>query len=108
MKRYFAALVQRTSLWDPSLAPHEQAGFAQHAAYMGSLEAEGFIVFAGLLMQSSEVLFLFQAASEDEVRNRLSQDPWQQDGHARLVRLEEIAFRNGPPRPPAPPDQENG
>jgi uncharacterized protein YciI len=95
--RYFAAVVQRTSLWDHSRPAHEQDGFAQHAKYMGSLEAEGFIVLAGLLTQSTDVLFIFRAESEEQVRNRLSQDPWQQDGHARLIRLEEIAFRNDPP-----------
>lgn len=101
MKRYFAALVQRTSLWDPSRPAHEQDGFADHAKYMGSLEAERFIVLAGLLTQSTDVLFIFHAESEEQVRNRLSQDPWQQDGHARLVRLEEIAFRNDPVLLPA-------
>jgi hypothetical protein len=109
MKRYFAALVQRTSLWDPSRAAHEQDGFADHAKYMGSLEAERFIVLAGLLTQSADVLFIFHAESEEQVRNRLSQDPWQQDGHACLVRLEEIAFRNDPVLlQAASPAQKNG
>jgi len=99
MKRYFAAIVQRTSLWDPSKPAHEQSGFQDHARFMGGLEADGFIVLAGLMQESSDVLFIFHAASEDEVRNRLSQDPWQQDGHARLARLEEIAIRTGAPQP---------
>ena len=107
MKRYFAALVQRTARWDHSRPAHEQEGFQDHAKYMGGLEAEGFIALAGLLAPSNDVLFIFQAESEDEVRKRLSEDPWQQDGHARLVRLEEIAFRNGAPWPAAT-DRKNG
>ena len=99
MKRYFAAIVQRTSLWDPSKPAHEQSGFQDHARFMGGLEAEGFIVLAGLMQQSFDVLFIFHAESEEEVRKRLSQDPWQQDGHARLARLEEIAIRTGAPQP---------
>jgi hypothetical protein len=99
MKRYFAAIVQRTSLWDPSKPAHEQSGFQDHARFMGGLESEGFIVLAGLMQASSDVLFIFHAESEDEVRNRLSLDPWQQDGHARLARLEEIAIRTGAPQP---------
>jgi hypothetical protein len=109
MKRFFAALVQRTSLWDPSRPPQEQDGFADHAKYMGGLEAEKFIVLAGLLTQSTDVLFIFHAESEQQVRDRMSQDPWQKDGHARLVRLEEIAFRNDPPLlQPASASPKNG
>ena len=96
MKRTFAAIVERTSKWDPAKTPQEQAGFEQHVKYMGSLEAEGFIVLAGLLHKSNDVLFLFRAESEAEVRRRLAADPWQQDGHARLVRLEELNIRTGP------------
>ena len=73
---------------------------------MHGLEAEGFIVFAGLMQESSDVLFLFYAESEDQVRNRLSQDPWQQDGHAHLARLEEIAIRTGAPQPRPEPHRD--
>jgi hypothetical protein len=100
MKRTFAAIVQRASSWDLSRPPQEQAGFELHAKYMGTLEAEGFIALAGLLQESGDVLFIFRAENEAEVRGRLSQDPWQQDGHVRLVRLEEIAIRIGAPQAP--------
>jgi hypothetical protein len=100
MKKTFVALVERTEAWDHSLPADEQAGFAQHAAYMGSLEEEGFIAMAGLLQASNDVLFVFLAESEDEVRRRLALDPWQQDGHASLVRLEEAQFRIGAPTGP--------
>jgi len=93
MKRTFAAIVERSSSWEAGKPPQEQPGFDLHANYMGSLEAEGFIVFAGLMPKSGDVLFIFQAESEDEVRRRLGQDPWQKDGHVRLVRVEEIAIR---------------
>jgi hypothetical protein len=96
MKRIFAAIVERTSKWDPAKPPQEQDGFALHVQYMGSLEAEGFIVVAGLLQRTNDVLFLFRAENEAEVRGRLAADPWQQDGHARLVRLEELHVRTGP------------
>lgn len=96
MKRTFAAIVQRDSRWEPGKPPQEQAGFDLHAKYMGSLEAEGFIALAGLFLQSGDVLFVFWAEDEAEVRKRVAQDPWQQDGHVRLVRVEEIAFRNEP------------
>src|SRR6188474_2226702 len=96
-QRFFAAIVQRTEAWDASKPAQEQVGFAGHAQYMGGLEASGFIAMAGLMQTTSDVLFIFRAASEEEVRRHLAADPWQQDGHARLVRLEEVQFRIGTP-----------
>jgi uncharacterized protein YciI len=101
MKRTFAAIVQRAASWDPSRPAHEQAGFEHHVKYMDALEAEGFIAVAGLMKDTNDVLFVFRATSEAEVRSRLALDPWQQDGHARLVRLEELTLRIFAPEPPA-------
>lgn len=97
-KRTFAAIVERTELWDPSRAAHEQDGFAAHATFVNGLEAAGFIAMAGLMVPSTDVLFIFLADSEAEVRERMSHDPWQKDGHARLIRVEEIHIRIGAPK----------
>lgn len=94
---FFAAIVQRATAWEAGKPPQEQVRFANHAQYMGSLEASGAIAMAGLMQTTSDVLFVFRAASEEEVRQLLAKDPWQQDGHARLVRLEEVQFRIGTP-----------
>ena len=102
MKKTFFAIVKRTEAWDHARQAHEQDGFADHAAYMGKLESDGTIAMAGLLQETSDVVFVFLADSEDEVRTRLAEDPWQQDGHARLVRLEEVQFRIGAPAGAAP------
>lgn len=99
VKRTFAAIVRRTSKWDQSKPPQEQTGFDGHARFMGGLEADGFIVLAGLMLASNDVLFILQADSEDEVQTRLGQDPWRQDGHTSLVRLEEIGIRTWAPSP---------
>ena len=99
-KRTFAAIVQRTALWDPSREAHEQDGFAGHAAFVGGLERDGFIALAGLMQPSTDVLFIFLAESEEEVRMRMAQDPWQKDGHAKLIRVEEIHIRIGAPQQP--------
>ena len=98
MKRTFAAVVQRTSKWDQSKPPQEQEGFAGHAKFMGDLETDGFITLAGLMLGTNDVLFVLEAESEEEVQTRLGQDPWRQDGHTRLVRLEEISIRTWAPR----------
>jgi hypothetical protein len=98
MKKTFVALVERTELWDRSKEAHEQRGFADHVAFMGGLEVEGFIAMAGLLAESEHILFVFLADSADEVRARLAQDPWQISGQAKLIRLEEAFFRIGAPQ----------
>ena len=64
MKRTFAAIVQRAGAWDPAKPPQEQSGFADHAAFVGTLEADGFIALAGLMVPSTDVLFIFLADSE--------------------------------------------
>lgn len=98
IKTYFG-IVERTKLWDQATPAHLQSGFSDHAAFMHGLEAEGFIAMAGLTQNTSEVIFLFHAKDAEEVRQRLSLDPWQKDGRARLVRLEEIQIRVGAPQP---------
>lgn len=95
--RLFAAFVHRADAWDHARPPQEQAGFPDHAKFVAELEASGFIAMAGLLQPSNDVLFVFRAESEEAVRRRMAQDPWQQDGHARLGRVEEVHFRIGSP-----------
>jgi uncharacterized protein YciI len=100
MSKTFAAIVQRTSAWDQSKPVPEQPGFAAHVAYMGGLETEGFIVLSGLMAPSNDVLFIFSANDEAEIRQQMSQDPWQRDGLTRLVRVEEVMIRTWAPSPP--------
>lgn len=96
-QRFFAAFVQRTAMWDPALTPQQQQGFPDHAKFVAELEATGFIAMAGLMSPSNEVLFVFRADSEAEVRQRMARDPWQQAGYVRLARVEEVQFRIGTP-----------
>jgi hypothetical protein len=95
MTQHFAAIVHRTSKWDNSIPPEQQPGFAGHLEYMGGLEKSGFIVLAGLLTSTNDVLFVFRAESEAEVRERLAMDPWQRDGKVVLTRMEPLALRIG-------------
>ncbi len=95
MPKLYATFVRRTSKWDQSKPPQEQPGFPLHVEYMNGLKAENFIALAGLLMTSSEILFVFRADSEEQVRERMGADPWQQSGLARIERVEELAVSIG-------------
>jgi uncharacterized protein YciI len=62
--------------WDPSRERSEQDGWAEHAAFMNTLEASGDVVLGGPAGDGEEALVLFDAPSEQAVRELLRDDPW--------------------------------
>jgi uncharacterized protein YciI len=58
----------------------EQAGWDEHARFMDNLVAEGFVLLAGPLEGDREVLWVVEAESEDEIRQRMAEDPWATNG----------------------------
>jgi uncharacterized protein YciI len=74
--RYFAVRRVRGAAWDPARARHEQALWAEHAAFMNALAAEGFVILGGPLGTGEEVLLIVGAPSEEVIRERLAADPW--------------------------------
>jgi uncharacterized protein YciI len=62
----------------------EQERWDDHAAFMDSLAAEGFIVLGGPLGDGSKFMHVVDAASEREIERRLEEDPWTP---MRLLRL---------------------
>ena len=67
--------------WTDGKGAFEQPGVAEHAAFMNGLSDEGFAVFAGPLAGTEHdrirVLLIAEAGSEDDVRRRLADDPWE-------------------------------
>jgi hypothetical protein len=47
-----------------------------HASFMNGLEAEGFVLLGGPLDGTSDVLLVVRAETAEQVRFRLSEDPW--------------------------------
>jgi len=62
--------------WNAAVPMRSQALWAEHAAFMDALVAEGFIVLGGPLGGGEVKLHVVNAASEAEVRSRLAADPW--------------------------------
>jgi uncharacterized protein YciI len=58
----------------------EQAEWAAHAVFMEALAAEGFVLLVGPLEGTRDVLLVVRAADCSEVMERLSADPWTQNG----------------------------
>jgi hypothetical protein len=73
---YFAVVRRPGPAWDAGRPMREQDGWPQHAGFMDALAEEGFIVLGGPVGDGSRFMFLVEAASEEEVRARLADDPW--------------------------------
>jgi len=62
--------------YDHSKPLEEQSGWLDHAAFMDGLVDDGFIVLGGVLADELRTAHAVEAASEEEIRERLAQDPW--------------------------------
>jgi hypothetical protein len=62
--------------WDAALPLREQSRFAEHAAFMDALVAEGFVMLGGPLADEYRVVLVVNAESEQAVRKRFRHDPW--------------------------------
>lgn len=80
MQTYFAVWRSRGPNWDPSLTMREQALWAEHAAFMNDLAAQGFVVLGGPLGHGEEFLLIVDAESDQTVRDRFADDPWSDAG----------------------------
>jgi uncharacterized protein YciI len=54
----------------------QQTRWPEHAAYLDALVDSGFVVLGGPLPDERRVVIAIQAASEEDVRAVLAQDPW--------------------------------
>jgi uncharacterized protein YciI len=71
---HYVVFRQHAAAWDDSLPLRGQQKWAEHAAYMDALHAERFLLLAGPLRDGA--LLIVSAGGEDEVHNRLNDDPW--------------------------------
>ena len=62
--------------YDHSKPLEEQSGWLDHAAFMDGLVDDGVIVLGGVLGDELRTAHAVEAASEDEIRERLALDPW--------------------------------
>jgi uncharacterized protein YciI len=78
MADYFLVKHVPGPAWNHSRRRREQAGWDEHAAFMDALAAEGVIVLGGPVGtgDGDYALLVMKAKDEEELRNRLSTDPW--------------------------------
>ena len=88
---FLVTLARTGPEWDPSVSLEEQSGWAEHAAFMDGLVAEGVIVLGGPL-DEVRVAPAIEADSPDAVRAALARDPWI-GSHLVLDRIERWTIR---------------
>lgn len=94
MKQLFAVIRSHGPAWRAGLPLEQQSAWEAHAAFMDGLEAQGFVVLAGPL-GSEDALIVIRASSEDEIKERLSADPWTTMDLLRTTRISSWTLRIG-------------
>ncbi len=72
---------------DLSKGSREQIYWDEHAAFIDNLDAEGFILMGGPLVDEGGAVLIVHAANEDEIREKVKNDPWYIQG---VLTLESI------------------
>ena len=73
---FFVVLRRSGPQYDAGRPLEEQSGWADHAAFMDGLVADGFVVLGGPLADEHRVVLAVEAGSEGAVRSTLARDPW--------------------------------
>ena len=88
MKNTFLAFSSAGPNRDPSKGTREQPFWDEHAAFIDQLLEDGFISMGGPLVDEAGMpqgaLLIVSAGDEDEVREKLKNDPWFQRGILKL------------------------
>ena len=85
---FFVVINEQGPGWDPKRVMREQQGWTDHATFMDTLETEQFVVLGGPLKYSKHrAMLIVNASSEQELRNRLAEDPWMRTGVLRTLEI---------------------
>jgi uncharacterized protein YciI len=76
MKNTFLAISSAGPNRDPSKSTREQPLWDEHAAFIDQLVADGCILMGGPLVDEGGALLIVNAEDENEVREKLKNDPW--------------------------------
>jgi uncharacterized protein YciI len=80
MKNTFVAISSAGPNRDFSKGTREQPFWDEHAAFTDQLVADGFILMGGPLVDEGASLLIFNAENENEVREKMKNDPWLKQG----------------------------
>ncbi len=80
MKNTFIAISSAGPNHDQSKGTREQPFWDEHAAFIDQLVDEGFILMGGPLVDEGGALLIVNAEDEEQVREKLKNDPWTRHG----------------------------
>ena len=87
MKNTFLAFSSAGPNRDFSKDTREQPLWDEHAAFIDQLVEDGFVLMGGPLIDEGGSLLILDASNENQVRDKLKNDPWMQHG---ILKLESI------------------
>ena len=87
MKNTFVTISSAGPKRDLSKGTREQRLWDEHAAFIDQLVADGFILMGGPLVDEGGALLIVNAEDENEVREKLKNDPWFTRG---VLKLESV------------------
>jgi uncharacterized protein YciI len=87
MKSIFVTISSAGPNRDPFKGTREQPLWDEHAEFVDQLMAEGFILMGGPLVDEGGAMLIVNADDEDEVREKLKNDPWFERG---ILKLESV------------------
>jgi len=87
MKNTFVTISSAGPNADRSKQTREQPFWNEHATFIDQLVAEGFIMMGGPLVDEGGALLIVNANDENEVREKLKNDPWFEKG---ILKLESV------------------
>jgi hypothetical protein len=89
---FFVVCRRRGPRWDPTAPLEQQEGWDEHADFMDGLVARGVVILGGPLEDEETVVLAVEAASADEIRSTLAEDPWH-GSHLVVERVESWTIR---------------
>jgi uncharacterized protein YciI len=87
MKKTFLAISSAGHNRDQSKGTREQPFWDEHAAFIDQLVADGFVLMGGPLVDEGGALLIVNAEDEEQVREKLKNDPWFEHG---ILKLESV------------------
>ena len=87
LKNTFVAISSAGPNRDRSRGTREQPFWDEHAAFIDRLVGDGFVLMGGPFADEDGAMLIVHADDENEVREKLKNDPWMKHG---VLKLESV------------------
>lgn len=95
MSQLFAVTRTQGPRWNPEVPLERQEDWDGHADFMNGLQASGFVLLAGPLEGTPDVLLIMRANNVEEIHARLNLDSWTSKDLLRIKQIVPWTLRLG-------------